>query len=170
MGSDRTFGQLVADYLVSAVEADGTFVRITDPDILVNTSTRTRVEARFGATQLLTAFRDAARPAMRDGTILIIADETRELPARSTMGLGDIVAYEYDLIDQPYGSEIGFHFHTEPNGRGPEIHRHEMVNGGKRRRYSGPNEHKVPLDQALNAFRGQMWANRYPGSIAPTKP
>ena len=70
------------------------------------------------------------------------------------MGLGNIVAYEYDLIDQPYGSEIGFHFHTEPNGRGPEIHRHEMVNGGKRRRYSGPNEHKVPLDQALNAFRG----------------
>ena len=33
MGSDRTFGQLVADYLVSAVEADGTFVRITGPDI-----------------------------------------------------------------------------------------------------------------------------------------
>jgi hypothetical protein len=83
VGSDRTFGQLVADYLVSAVEADGTFVRITDPDILVNTSTRTRVEARFGATQLVTAFRDAARPAMRDGTVLIIADETRELPARS---------------------------------------------------------------------------------------
>ena len=170
MGSDRTFGQLVADYLVSAVEADGTFVRITDPDILVNTSTRTHVEARFGATQLLTAFRDAARPAMPDGTILIIADETRELPARSTMGLGNIVAYEYDLIDQPYGSEVGFHFHTEPNGRGPEIHRHEMVNGGKRERYSGPKAHKVPLDQALDAFRGQMWANRYQGSIAPTKP
>lgn len=79
MGSDRTFGQLVADYLVSAVEADGTFVRITDPDILVNTPTRTRVEARFGATQLLTGFRGAARPAMRDGTILIIASiDTRE--------------------------------------------------------------------------------------------
>jgi hypothetical protein len=50
VGSDRTFGQLVADYLVSAVEADGTFVRITGPDILVNTSTRTRVESRFGDT------------------------------------------------------------------------------------------------------------------------
>ena len=32
MGSDRTFGQLVADYLISAVEADGTFVRITGPE------------------------------------------------------------------------------------------------------------------------------------------
>jgi len=71
------------------------------------------------------------------------------------------VAYEYDLIDQPYGSEIGFHFHTEPNGRGPEIHRHEMVNGGRRLRYSGADERKASLDQALNAFRGQMWANRY---------
>ena len=167
MGSDRTFGQLVAGYLVSAVEADGTFVRITDPDILVNSSTRTHVEARFGATQLLAGFRGAARPAIRDGTILIIADETRERPARSTTGLGDIVAYEYDLIDQPYGSEIGFHFHTEPNGRGPEIHRHAMVNGGKRRRYSGFKEREVSLDQALNVFRGQMWANRYPGSITP---
>jgi hypothetical protein len=80
VGSDRTFGQLVADYLVSAVEADGTFVRITDPDILVNTSTRTRVEARFGATQLLTAFRDAARPAMRDGTILVALDQVTLRP------------------------------------------------------------------------------------------
>jgi hypothetical protein len=87
------------------------------------------------------------------------------------MSLGDIVAYEYDLVDQPYGSEIGFHFHTEPNGRGPEIHRHEVVNGGKRKRdNSGPEEREVPLDQALNAFRGQMWANRYPGSIALPKP
>jgi hypothetical protein len=32
VGSDRTFGQLVADYLISAVEADGTFVRITGPE------------------------------------------------------------------------------------------------------------------------------------------
>lgn len=169
MGSDRTFGQLVADYLVSAVEADGTFVRIADPDIVVDTPARTRVEARFGATQLLTGFRGAARPAMRDGTILLIADETRDRPARSTLGIGEIVAYEYDLVDQPYGSEIGFHFHPEP-GRGPEIHRHEMVNGGRRDRYSGSTEHRVSLGQALNAFRGQLWANRYPGSIARTKP
>jgi hypothetical protein len=94
VGSDRTFGQLVADYLVSAVEVDGTFVRITGPDILVNTSTRTRVEARFGATQLPTGFRGAARPAMRAGTILIIADETRDRPPRSTTRLGRIMACE----------------------------------------------------------------------------
>ena len=165
MGSERTFGQLVADYLVASVEADGTFVRIMNPDILVNTSTRTRVEARFGATHLLTSFRGAVRPAVRDGTILIIADETRERLARSATGLGDIVAYEYDLIDQPYGSEIGFHFHTEPNGRGPEIHRHEMVNGGQRERWSDPGGHSVPLDQALSEFRGRLWANRYPGAM-----
>jgi len=80
VGSDRTFGQLVADYLISAVEADGTFVHIAGPDVLVNTPTRTRVEARFGATQLLTAFRGAARPAMRAESILIIGDETRDPP------------------------------------------------------------------------------------------
>jgi len=55
-------------------------VRIAGPDILVNTPTRARVEARFGATQLLTAFRGAARPAMRAESILIIADETRDPP------------------------------------------------------------------------------------------
>jgi len=167
VGSDRTFGQLVADYLVSAVEADGTFVRITGPDILVNTSTRTRVEARFGATQLLTGFRGASRPAMRAGTILIIADETRDRPPRSTTGLGRIMAYEYDLIDQPYGSELGLHLHAEPNRQAPEIHRHETVNGGRRLRYSGADERKASLEQALTAFRERMWANRYPAPMAP---
>ena len=171
MSPARTFGELLAAHLVATVEADGTFVRTMAPDIRVDTATRTWVEARFGATDLLAGFRGAARPAMRAGTILIKIDETRVRSPRATTDLGSVVAYKYDLIDEPYGSEIGFHRHIEANGHEIEIHQHERVNGGERQRY--PNKRlpapqkSVTLDQALTVFRGRMWANRYPAPIAP---
>lgn len=162
MPADRTYAQLVADYLVATVEADGTFVRLQASDILVDTATEAHVEARFGASAMLATFRGAARPVLRSGTILTIVDERRERP-EGTGGLGEVVAYEYDLIDEPYGSELGFHDHWEARSKGVQVHRHERTNGGKRVAHRGPGERSVTLEEALMAFRARLWANRYPG-------
>jgi len=74
-----------------------------------------------------------------------------------------VVGYEYDMIDEPYGSELGFHHHWEPVPKEMQVHRHERVNGGKRVAYRGSNEQTVTLDNALTAFRARLWADRYPG-------
>lgn len=143
------------DYLRHVVEQDGTFAAVGPGVVTFDTPQRVRVQVQFGLGDQAARLRDVA-PKTHAGRLIVIVDQSRT-PAVAS--LGELVGYEYDLFDQEYGYELGYHWDDrEPPGY--LFHRHEAIDGPRRKF----KDSRVELDATLTLFRTRMWTARFPRS------
>lgn len=145
----------LSGYIVQAVESRSPFIAVDEPDVLVDRPDRVRVQIDFGLDDRAEQFKHSKPVLFKGQRCRILIDETRA----AGDGLGELIAYEYELIDAPYGYELAFHEHHEP-GIPRDVHQHLRELGGKRHRI--PDRSRVALEDAISAFVAAMWANRSP--------
>lgn len=142
-------------YLVQAVESRSPFIAVDDPETLIDRPERVRVQVDLGLDDRAEHFSHSKPVLFKGQRCRILVDETRS----TGEGLGERVAYEYELIDAPYGYELAFHEHYEP-GNPRDVHRHLRELGGRRQRVL--DRRRVSLEDAIAAFVAAMWSNRSP--------
>ena len=92
------------------------------------------------------------RPKTRDVPPYIIVEEARDL------GTGEIVDYNYDLVDAAYDDYVGIHLHGHGGPAKPHVH--ATTHGLKTRLEEGEQSKSIRLEDALRALIERCMANR----------